>query len=62
MRIDPNNKNHHIWKNRNQWWLAVVTYPTPVTAERVRINLKTKCVKQARIERDKILHEMGRYN
>lgn len=47
----PNNKNHHIWKNNGTWWIHYVVYDN-ATAVRVRRSLKTKNLRQARKKRD----------
>jgi hypothetical protein len=54
IRIDTDNPDHHIWDNNGTLWLNYVVYPTPVTAERRRISLKTKLLEEARFRRDRI--------
>ena len=52
LRIDESNLNHHLWNNNGTWWIHYTTYPTSVTAERVRRSLKTKVLEEARGRRD----------
>ena len=58
LRIDESNPNHHLWNNNGTWWLHYTICPTPVTAERVRRSLKTKCLAKARKYRDEILYKL----
>ena len=53
IRVDESNPNHHLWNNNGTWWLHYTVYPTPVTTERRRISLRTKCIQHARYKRDK---------
>ena len=55
VRINAATPNHHLWNNNGTWWLHYTVYPTPVTAERKRISLKTKDFLVARTRRDTIL-------
>jgi hypothetical protein len=54
IRIDHDNPDHHVWDNNGTFWLNYVVYPTRVTAERRRVSLKTKFLKEARSRRDLI--------
>lgn len=54
IRIDHDNPDHHVWDNNGTWWLHYVVYPTPATAERRRVSLKTKLLDEARSRRDQI--------
>jgi hypothetical protein len=54
IRVDETNPNHHLWNNNGTWWLHYTVYPTPVTTERRRISLRTKCIQHARDKRDKL--------
>jgi hypothetical protein len=59
IRVDESNPNHHLWNNNGTWWLHFTVYPTPVTAERRRFSLRTKCTNQARRRRDEILGSLA---
>ena len=59
IRVDESNPNHHLWNNNGTWWLHYTIYPTPVTAERRRKSLRTKCIEHARRKRDGILRALG---
>ncbi|NDG99866.1 MAG: hypothetical protein EBY43_02070 [Opitutae bacterium] len=59
IRVDESNPNHHLWNNNGTWWLHYTVYPTPVTSERRRKSLRTKCIEHARRKRDKIFWALG---
>lgn len=54
------NDNHHLWNNHGTWFLHYTRYPTPVTKERVRVSLRTRCVEEARRRRDAFLSQATR--
>lgn len=54
------NDNHHLWNNHGTWFLHYTRYPTPVTKERVRVSLRTRCVEEARHRRDEFLLQASR--
>ena len=58
IRVDVSNLNHHLWNNNGTWFVHYTIYPTPVTKERVRRSLKTKCVNEARRKRDTLFQKM----
>lgn len=58
IRTDEKNPNHHLWNNNGTWFVHYTIYPTPVTKERVRRSLKTKCVDEARRKRDHLFRDM----
>ena len=60
VRIDAKNPNHHLWNNHGVWWIHYTIYPTPWTQKRVRRNLKTRAVEEARRLRDAVLDELSR--
>ena len=59
IRVDETNANHHLWNNNGTWWLHYTVYPTPVTSERRRESLRTKCIEHARYKRDGIFRALG---
>jgi hypothetical protein len=60
LRTNPGNPNHHLWNNNGTWFVHYVVHPTPITKERVRRSLKTKCVHEARALRDALLAQPSR--
>jgi len=46
------NPNHHLWNNNGTWFLHYTVYPTPFAAERKRVSLGTKDLREARSRRD----------
>jgi len=52
IRIDPENPNHHLWKNHGTWWIHYTVHPTPWTQQRVRQTLRTRLLDEARLRRD----------
>ena len=55
LRVNPANPNHHLWNNNGTWFIHYVVHPTPITKERVRRSLGTKCIHEARALRDEML-------
>ncbi len=55
LRVNPANPNHHLWNNNGTWFIHYVVHPTPITKERVRRSLRTKCLSEARALRDAML-------
>ena len=55
VRVNPGNPNHHLWNNNGTWFIHYVVHPTPITKERVRRSLRTKCLEEARALRDVLL-------
>src|SRR5262245_60193431 len=43
--------NHHLWNNHGIWFVVYTTYPTPLTKERMRQSLQTRCEETARLRR-----------
>jgi len=59
IRTDEENPNHHLWNNNGTWFVHYTVYPTPVTKQRVRRSLKTKCIDEARAKRDSLFKQMS---
>ena len=51
IRTDHSNPNHHLWNNNGTWFVHYTIHPDQFTAERVRVSLKTKDVREARVSR-----------
>lgn len=60
IRVHLTNPNHHLWNNNGTWYLHYTVHPTPLTKNRIRQSLETKCVETARQRRDAILSQGGR--
>ena len=58
IRINPHNPNHHLWDNNGTWFVHYTVYPTPVTAERIRRSLGTRCLEEARRRRDELFAQL----
>ena len=63
IQIDLRNRNHHIWNNNGSLWLHYTmkvwdyrdfTYKV----KRIRKNLKTKSIREARRQRDAIFKDL----
>jgi hypothetical protein len=56
VRINPQNPNHHLYRNNGRtWWLHYTLHCADYTAQRVRASLGTKTLKIARARRDAVL-------
>jgi len=55
IRIDADNRNHHLWNNHGTWWIHYTLDLDGLRARRVRRSLKTKEVAVARALRDHFL-------
>ena len=58
IRTDVDNPNHHLWNNNGTWFVHYTVYPTPITKQRIRKSLKTKCITEARKKRDILFKQM----
>ena len=56
---DESNLNHHLWNNNGTWYIAYTVLSSPITTERVRHSLNTKCILIARKKRDSLFKEVG---
>ena len=56
----PANPDHHLWCNHGTWFVAFTRYPDPLTKERVRRSLGTRCRATARAERDRLFAALAR--
>ena len=52
-------EDHHLWNNNGTWWFHGTFHQPDGTAERVRTSLRTKCVREARRLRDRIVSRMS---
>jgi hypothetical protein len=54
-RQKSTNPLHHLWNNHGSWWFHATYHLPDGTAQRARVNLKTKDLDRARAKRDRIL-------
>jgi hypothetical protein len=54
IRIQPENRLHHIWCNNGTWWIAYVLHFS-ARKRRIRRSLGTACVEEAIRRRDALL-------
>ena len=55
IRVNQANPDHHLWNNNGSWWIHYTVYPSPITAIRKRVSLRTKDKLEARRLRDELL-------
>jgi len=51
--------NHHLWNNHGTWWFHGTFHKPEGTKERVRLNLRTRDLAEARLKRDRIANQFG---
>ena len=51
--------NHHLWNNNGTWWFHGTFHKPEGTKERVRLNLRTRDLAEARLKRDRIANQFG---
>lgn len=59
VRVNQKNPNHHLWNNHGTWWLHYTMHMGDFTKRRVRKNLDTQDVDEARTRRDELLAELA---
>jgi hypothetical protein len=57
IRLNPDNPDHHLWKNNGTWFVHYTIHPTLLTKQRIRTSLGTKDLAEARLRRDRLLLE-----
>jgi len=55
IRLNNDNPNHHLWNNNGTWWLHYTMHLPDHTKRRIRKNLHTHDVQEARRLRDELL-------
>ena len=55
IRLNPENRDHHLWNNNGTWFVHYTIHPTLFTKQRIRASLGTKNVAEARLRRDQLL-------
>jgi hypothetical protein len=56
IRVNPGNRNHHLWKNNGTWFVHYTVHRADHTKARVRASLRTRRLSTARRLRDRVLH------
>lgn len=47
--------NHHLWNNHGSWWFHATFHAANGTKERIRRNLHTRDLAEARAKRDRLI-------
>jgi hypothetical protein len=55
VRVNPANPDHHLWNNHGTWWCHYTLHLPDFTKRRVRRNLGTRLLAEARQRRDQLL-------
>lgn len=59
IRTDPDNPDHHLWRNHGTWWCHLTVHLPGHRAKRVRRSLRTSDVERARRRRDRIIARLA---
>ena len=59
LRIDPNNPNHHLWKNHGTWYVHYTVAEPGCSGTRHRESLGTNDLTKARRKRDEVFASLG---
>jgi hypothetical protein len=57
LRINPANRNHHLWNNNGVWWIHLTIHLPDFTKFRLRQSLHTRSVAAARRLRNRFFRE-----
>ena len=55
IRVKRGNPDHHLWNNHGTWWLHYTLHLPDYTTRRIRKNLRTRDLDQARTLCDEFL-------
>ena len=55
IRVNPANRDHHLWNNHGTWWCHFTLHLPDCTKRRLRRSLRTACLDEARALRDNLL-------
>ena len=61
-RRSKKNRNHHLWKNNDIWYIYYTLACEVGNSLRVRTSLETRCVREARIKRALIFEQLQKTN
>jgi len=56
LRVNPENRQHHLWNNNGTWWIHYTLHFADYTAQRIRRSLKTSELEEAIRRRDEIIN------
>lgn len=56
LRVNTDNRLHHLWNNNGTWWIHYTLHFADYTAQRIRRSLKTSELEEAIRLRDEIIH------
>jgi CheY-like chemotaxis protein len=59
LRINPENRLHHLWNNHGTWWCHYTVHHADFTKQRVRISLETDQAEEAIARRDCLLRRIN---
>ena len=54
IKIDSENRDHHLWNNHGTWWVHYTIHQPDYTKRRVRVSLETRNRQEARQRRDNL--------
>lgn len=55
IRVQAENRLHHLWDNNGTWWIHYTIHPDAYTKQRIRRSLGTRDLAIALVRRDTIL-------
>ena len=55
LRVNAENRRHHLWNNNGTWWIHYTLHFADYTARRVRRSLRTSELEEAIRQRDAII-------
>jgi hypothetical protein len=55
LRVNQENRQHHLWNNNGTWWIHYTLHFADYTAQRIRRSLKTSELEEAIRRRDEII-------
>jgi hypothetical protein len=56
LRVNQENRLHHLWNNNGTWWIHYTLHFADYTAKRIRQSLKTSELEEAIRRRDEIIN------
>jgi hypothetical protein len=56
LRVNAENRCHHLWNNNGTWWIHYTLHYADYTAQRIRRSLRTSELEEAIRRRDEIIH------
>jgi hypothetical protein len=55
LRVNAENRRHHLWNNNGTWWIHYTLHFADYTAQRIRRSLRTSELEEAIRRRDEII-------